>query len=377
MWDVGETKKLWDVVDGISNVRSQLANNTTNIDAICYPSDILEDDRYANSYTAFYISIHKEDKLANTAEVLGEGQRYTDAKQSAMQMTSAELGDKYTYSVKATGAGAAITTGKVIHSTLGSLGIASSGGAKAVADGVTLAGTAVAVGNTTIGQLGQNNLAFRQQKAFIVLPTPALTSAYSMSWDQEPMPLAAGIAEGIARTWDGDPQNPSMMGWLSNALTNGSDAMAAFQLKTPEFGGFLSRSSGYAVNPRKEQLFKDVNFREFNFNYTFAPRNQKEALLVKEIIQQFKFHAHPSLKDDGANMLYIYPSEFDIVHYYNNQPNPNLPKHATSILKNVSVNYAPNGHYNVNSDGFPSQIQLSLQFEEVALLTKKDIAQGY
>ena len=158
MWDVGETKKLWDVVNGISNVQAQLANNTTNIDAICYPSDILEGDRYANSYTAFYISIHKEDKLANTAEVLGEGQRYTDAKQSAMQMTSAELGDKYTYSVKATGSGAALLAGKVIHSTIGSFGIASSGGAKAVADGVTLAGTAVAVGNTTVGQLDRKSV---------------------------------------------------------------------------------------------------------------------------------------------------------------------------------------------------------------------------
>ena len=367
-------KDLWDVIDGIKSVTSQLANNVTGIDAYCYPSDILTSGEYANSYTAFYISVHREEKLAET-ELLAEGQRYTNAKRGAMAMTSVTNGTEYNGAIKGVNAVSSLATTATVSKMTDSIGIASTGAAKMVKDGATLAFGGVAVGNTTIGELGANNLAYRQQKAFIVLPTPALTSSYSMSWDQEPMPLAAGIAEGLARTWNGDPAKPDPLGWLKNGGSIASDAIGALQLKTPEFGGFMSRTSGMAMNPRKEQLFKDVNFREFTFTYTFAPRNQDEAYKVKEIIRQFKFHAHPSLKDDGGNFLYIYPSEFDIVHYFNNKPNNNLPRHATSILKNVSVNYAPNGHYNVNADGFPSQIQLSLQFEEVALLTKKDFSE--
>lgn len=345
--------------------------NTTGLPALCYPLDIMSANNYANSYTAFYILVHKEEKLVDENALEADNVRYVNAASGGISRAQQQYGRTYSVTSTLTQAVGMAGSAALGSSVLSSAGIASS------SKGVKDLATATVGLTATVSAIGENNTAFRQQKAFIVLPTPALTSAYSMSWDQEPMPLAAGVAEALAKTWDGDPQKPGALGWLSNFANVIGDSSAAALTKVPEFGGYGQRVAGIAMNPRKEQLFKDVNFREFNFTYTFAPRNQQEAQTVEEIIYQFKFHAHPSLRESGANMLYNYPSEFDIVHYYNNQPNPNLPKHATSILKNVSVNYAPNGHYNVNSDGFPSQIQLSLQFEEVALLTKKDIAQGY
>lgn len=357
------SNSLWKEVNGVGNVLTQISNNVTNIDAICYPDDILRSSEYANSYTAFYISLHKEDQVYG--ETLADGERYTNAKKGAMQMANKTYSGYNVSSSVATVGGTvgAVATGRAI---LSSQGISSS---NVVKDLVTTGFTLTAA----VGSMGENNLEYRQQKAFIVLPTPALTSNYSLQWEQEPMPLAAGVAEGIASVVKGDSQAPKGFQTLSALLKNSNDAMSAVGLGLiPEVKGFASRRSGMAVNPRKEQLFKDVNFREFTFTYTFAPRSPKEATNVNSIIRQFKLHAHPSLRHDGGNFLYNYPSEFDIVHYFNDKPNPNLPRHATSVLKNISVNYAPNGHFNVNADGFPSQIQLTLQFEEIALLTKDD-----
>lgn len=355
-----------DIGDDVSNVLNQISTNQTSIDAICYPDDIMNSSEYANSYTAFYISIHTEESL-DGQEVLAENQRYTDAKRGAMARASETYENRYDIAGLATTATVSLSARTIVKNIAERAGL-SAGKAELLGDGTAV----MTATDAEFGATGRNNLAYRQQKAFIVLPTPSLTSTYSMQWDQEPMPLAAGVVEGLAKVMSGDPAQPDMLGAFKNFISTGSDALGTIIQKTPEFGGYYSRLSGTAVNPRKEQLFKDVNFREFSFTYTFAPRSASEASTVREIIRQFKYHAHPSLRSEGGNFLYTYPSEFDIVHYFNNRINPNLPRHATSILKNVSVNYAPNGHYNVNRDGFPSQIQLSLQFEEVALLTKDD-----
>lgn len=354
-------------INGITNVLTQLGNNQTNIDAICYPSDILSDtSEYANSYTAFYISVHKDEALSKV-DVLEDNNRYTNAKQGAMQTANQRYGkDTYTKAGKG-----GVVVAQVATIDVGGKFIGGSEGLKnKISDFSKVAITA----NTLVGALGENNLAYRQQRAFIVLPTPALTSSYNFSWDEEPMTLSAGAAEFISNTMKAGASTENMMqAFMSKFgafVGNSSDALSALQSKSPEFGPYMSKMSGRALNPRKEQIFKDVGFREFTFSYTFAPRNEKESLAVNKIIQQFKYHAHPSLQNN--NFLYTYPSEFDIVHYYNNRINPYLPRHATSVLKNVSVNYAPNGHYNVNRDGFPSQIQLSLTFGEVAILTKSD-----
>jgi hypothetical protein len=60
-----------------------------------------------------------------------------------------------------------------------------------------------------------------------------------------------------------------------------------------------------AANPMKEQIFKNVNFRKFTFDYTFSPRDPGEAKAIKKIIKTFKLHMHPEYKD-ANNFIFIY-----------------------------------------------------------------------
>ena len=137
----------------------------------------------------------------------------------------------------------------------------------------------------------------------------------------------------------------------------------------------MSKITGLAANPMKEQIFRGIDFRTFSMEYMFAPRNEKEAQNVLNIIQAFKYHMMPELKE-GSNFLFIYPSEFDVVYYHGGQENLNVHRHTSCVLVDMNVNYTPQGVFNTFKNGMPTQIGINLTFKELAITTKEMIAKG-
>ena len=147
-------------------------------------------------------------------------------------------------------------------------------------------------------------------------------------------------------------------------------------------GGFGLGTAGAVVNPRMEIMYTSPNFREFNFEFMFYPRDEREALEVQNIIERLRFHQAPELDDSSNGLLLIAPSEFEIEFYYGGQVNPNIPQMTRCVLQNISVNYAPNGWsaYEMPAElkpalgrtGMPSAIQMTLDFKETQFLTKRD-----
>jgi hypothetical protein len=146
--------------------------------------------------------------------------------------------------------------------------------------------------------------------------------------------------------------------------------------------GFTA-ATGVVQNPMLEMIYKSPNFRTFQFDFMFYPRDEREALEVQKIIEKFRFHQAPELS--SAQGFLIPPSEFDIKFYYGGAQNPNIPSVATCILTTIDVNYAPNGWsaYEVPGEnapslgrtGMPVSIQVTLQFQETTYLTKSDFKQ--
>jgi hypothetical protein len=141
---------------------------------------------------------------------------------------------------------------------------------------------------------------------------------------------------------------------------------------------------GAVKNPMLEMIYSSPNFRTFQFDFSFYPRDEKEALEVQKIIERFKFHQAPEFRKETQGFL-IPPSEFDIRFYYGGSQNPNIPKIATCVLTSIDINYAPNGFsaYEVPGEsqaslgrtGMPVAIQMNLQFTEKTYLTKSDLTQ--
>jgi hypothetical protein len=140
-------------------------------------------------------------------------------------------------------------------------------------------------------------------------------------------------------------------------------------------------ATGTVRNPMLEMVYSSPGFRSFQFEFTFYPRDEREALEVQRIIERFRFHQAPELVR-GAQGFLIPPSEFDIKFYYAGSMNPNIPAMATTVLTQIDVNYTPNGWtaYEVPGEnkpalgrtGMPVAIQLALQFKETTFLTKDD-----
>jgi len=336
-------------------------NNKYSIDQLQYPSDLMGSlGEYGSNYVIFYINIASDSKLLKD----GTLQTVTDA-------TPRDYGDLSALSNKYGGTAANAVAGTAIPA--GVAGLAAQAGIKTFA---TISGTAIGadlalkqVGSTFSGQK-------KRLKTAIALHAPnTMQTTYSVNYEEEDLDI---YAMGLAAAGGGSAMQKAatqkgMSNVIQDALRN-PNVMAgavAAGLKIPGTGG-ISRLTGLAPNPRKEQLFKNVQFRTFTFDYQFYPRDASEAANVENIIYQFKLHMHPEFKD-ANNFLYVYPSEFDIFYYNGAQENLHVNRHTSCVLTDMVVNYTPNGQFTSFRNGMPTQINVTLTFKELATLTKEKI----
>lgn len=141
-------------------------------------------------------------------------------------------------------------------------------------------------------------------------------------------------------------------------------------------GGTKQLVTGSITNPYMELMFEGINPRTFSFTFKMTPRNKKEASAIKDIVHEFKFHQAPEVKV-GASHYWTVPSEFDIEFMYKGASNPWVHKISTCACTGVDVDYASEGMYAPHKDGSPFTTILTLTFQEMELLTKERIEQGY
>lgn len=144
------------------------------------------------------------------------------------------------------------------------------------------------------------------------------------------------------------------------------------------------QSYGLAQNPQVEVLFETVDNRTFEFNFSFHPRNEKEAAEVIKIIRAFRFHAAPEIAKGTGGRYFIPPSEFDIEYMFVKEDggsavaNEALHKFATCVLESIDVNYVgQSGQFVTFKDGIPVNIELRLRFKEVEIIHKALVQAGY
>ena len=322
-----------------------------------YPSDLMAaDGRYGGNYAMFYINVATDSKLFSdkTVQTVEDysprdrgdliGQNMT--KSGLVGSNAAVIGVE-AYAAKKLGIGSGELNAKVAAAATVGVGVAA-----------TMAPDA--------------KRSQRRLKTAIALHIPnQLSIRYGVQWsDDDTSMLAMANAAGteIMKAVTSGGNNSNVTGVAQAVITN--IALS----KGPNAAG-NSAALGLAANPKKEQVFKGVDFRTFGFDYQFFPRNETEAKNVLNIIQEFKYHMHPEFKD-ANNFVYIYPSEFDIMYYSGGVENNAIHRHTSCVLTDVTVNYTPNGMFTTFPNGMPTQINLTLQFRELALLTKDKIKDG-
>lgn len=373
------------VVNDMTTETSIYKNVGMQISNLVYPSDLLntseDNPSYNGCYTIFFISEHTDSSIV-TKESASK-YRY-----NGRNGFIAEDTEKYGESpklMKSVGSGLGVVaayqaTNRMIGPMFGDDTAAS------IASGVISGGVGATLYTANI--VGSNKTQFTQLKSCIALPTPALQQQNNIEWSEEGNAIVNNIVSALHKSSSYVSNvdlslNNTIQDFGSNVAQIVSDVAKGSQyfgsmvaLSASSMGvDILQKMAGKVSNSRKEQLFKDVNFRKYRFSYDMYARDEAEMQSIQSIIQVLKYHAHPELSN--SDFLYIYPAQFDIVHYFNGKPNPYMPKHATSVLTGIDIQYGTNDVPTINRDGSPTLIKLDLEFTELAILNKKDIAEGY
>ena len=382
-----DTKKVNSVKSAIPKIPSDLAgdlytarakgkfDSKYDVTHHSFPEDITNSSEYGGNYAIFYINIAVDSKLANdgkTQTILDKDVPKRDrggliALNEKLYTDPTSLGSKAGF-VALNAAGQAIS-----GAAAGGLsGFAGGRGNSAIAGaGLNAAPAAIGIGAAAT-QAASVTRAQKRLKTAVALYIPnQMGIRYSTQWGEEDTFAyqAAAGSPAILKAYAADGTD------AVKSIGDAASIIAAMGLKSDKQGAAASAAMGLAANPKKEQVFKGVDYRTFQFEYQFFPRNPSEAANVMEIINTFKYHMHPEFKDSNE-FLYIYPSEFDIAYYQNGSENEYVHRHTSCVLVDMNLNYTPNGQFTTFSNGMPTQINMTLSFRELSLLTKDKIKDG-
>lgn len=247
------------------------------------------------------------------------------------------------------------------------------------------------------GETLKNGIAITPQttelQSIISLYMPdTLTAEYSAEYDTLSLTGAMGSTLTSLRAIDqmaGKVDTSSMeavgrsIGNLAStdpgAILVANELASKIGLGNNDIRDVMISAAGYAINPQNQMIYRGIGFRSFQLDFTLSPRSKQEADDIDKIISTFKWHYAPSLqtgKVSSGSMFLIQPSIFNVQFKLGEKENRYLPKYGDCVLKNISVNYAPNG-WAAYEDGFPVQTLLSLQFEEIVILDKTKLQDGY
>ncbi len=238
--------------------------------------------------------------------------------------------------------------------------------------------------NSVSTGLGQENKTHKHTGSSIVLYTPPQVKyEYKSTYEQaetKNLALLRDTGKNLFANINAFIGQTEGTGDLLATLTEAGKVLGrqvlqgALEVTFPGAAGFFTKLTGRALNPRMELAFQSVPFRNFSFEFDFAPKNKDEVEAVNKIMQLFKFHMLP----DVSNEKYlITPSEFQITYYYRDQANDYMPKISRCVLTDMTLDYAPEGVFHTfKEDGIgamPIITKMTLAFTETEIMTKQTI----
>lgn len=220
----------------------------------------------------------------------------------------------------------------------------------------------------------------------IHLPMPnSLVEKFSMGYNTRSLGMIGGFAQesGIVNTLadiftkkansDSVSQDGERVANLiKEPGTSGAILSSAIKKLNDSAGNVFDKATGTALNPYQSLFFEGPELRNHSFTFRLSPNSLDESETLKDIIQAFKLRMHP----EKNGLLYVYPDEVDIILGAN--ADKQVFTIYRSVLRSMSVNYAPQGtpafFSNKNSGPIHStEVELTLEFGEIEPLTREKL----
>ena len=177
---------------------------------------------------------------------------------------------------------------------------------------------------------------------------------------------------------------------MSNAASAAGDTLVesstvamlkALDTVAPGAKAALELRSGKVINNRMEMVFQNIDKRTFSYSFRMLPRTPSESFTIRQIVDTFKVNMLPQLQgSNSSSRTFIVPSTFDIEYLFQGKENRYLNKVSTCVLTQMDVKYGGDRFQTFREDGDgapPTEVELTLNFQELELITAERAAQGY
>ena len=226
----------------------------------------------------------------------------------------------------------------------------------------------------------------RETLGSVMLPIPTgARDTNRVSWSEGNMnalqiELAKSVMAGIAKGGEG------FVGSIEDSAKKvaGNNTEVGAALATYLAGqasgtqNLMSRATGAILNPNMELLFNAPALRNFTFNFSLSPRDEKEGETVVRIIRFFKQGMSPIRSK--SNLFLKSPHTFRLSYKYRGEgskgDHPFMNKFKECALQSFNVEYTPTGNYSTYKDGVMSQYKVSMQFAELEPIFNDDYGTG-
>ena len=205
----------------------------------------------------------------------------------------------------------------------------------------------------------------------VFLPIPSgITDTTGASWGEGEMsPVQIALAqvamEGIGGGFEGAAG--AVKDVMADIAGNSADVKTALQTTiagdAAGVQGLLTRTTGAVLNPNLELLFQKPTLRPFDFTFKMSARSAEEANEIIRIIRFFKQGMAPIRS--ASNLFIKSPHTFKIRYIHDGGDHPFLNKFKECALKNMTVNYTPEGNYATFRDGKMISYQITMSFQEL------------
>ena len=203
----------------------------------------------------------------------------------------------------------------------------------------------------------------------IIFPLPVnIGSNTNASWEQADAGLMAHMSQGKPAT---DTAKDMIAAGLAETDRRAIEMLANGILGAGGDRAYQKRV-GSLINPAKENYFRGSDCRSIQLTFNLIPLNRDDTNTYKDAIHTLQKNSVPSVPSGQTGRIMHYPASWEIKF----NPDTFLPSFKEAVLTNMTVDYSAMGKTYLHEGGGPVQINLTLNFTELTILTLEDLEDG-
>ena len=183
--------------------------------------------------------------------------------------------------------------------------------------------------------------------------------------------VGKGISEGVESIFN------LAKGTLSSEAAQVAGARATQFIPKEGIRAAITTATQTGINPGTRLLFDKPNIRQFSFTFKLIATSAQEANQIESIIRVFRSEMYPETINIGAGVPagYKFPNLFKI-EFSMVGANMKVPALQYCYLRSAQASYNATS-MTFHDDGHPTEVDLTLVFQEYRALSKQDIQGGF